>query len=270
MTSIEKYLHEFEAYFNGDLNAEEKIAFEVSLDHKPGMKAAWKEYQSMMDAFSNKEAISLRIKLNEMFFRHRQGVKIRNVTNSFWFRMSAAAVIIVIMGFLLYFFYTSGHNFQKPEEVQFIPGSDTIQTIRQDTSQDVDESNSYPIPEESVLDTIRAGQFANIFEMEEYQISPVFAELLHNVYRGNWFGLISPEDSAVFLPGDSIGFMWETNIHEPLYFDVLDRHGGVIYKHSGPVSSPWHYKPQLSPAIYMFRFATKDNPVWMGVMVGVI
>lgn len=269
MTSIEKYLHEFEAYFNGDLNAEEENAFEVSLDHNPEMKAAWNEYQSMMEAFSKKESISLRIKLNELFYRHQQGEKIKSVANSFWFRMSAAAVIIVIMGFLLYFFYTSGHKFQKPEEAQYIPGSDTIQTIRQDTSQNVDEDDSYSVPGKSILDSTRKEQLAYIFEKEEYQISPVFAELLHNVYRGNWFGLISPEDSAVFLPGDSIGFSWETNIRESLYFDVLDRHGNVVYKHPGPVSSPWHYKPQFPPAIYMFRFATEDHPVWMGVIVGV-
>ncbi len=112
-------------------------------------------------------------------------------------------------------------------------------------------------------------QIASIYDSEEYQISPVFAELLHNVYRGNWFSLTSPEDSTIFRSGDSIAFKWETDIQEPMYFDILDRHGNVVYKHSDTLSNPWHYKPQLSPAIYMFRFSTEDQPVWMGVMVGV-
>ena len=61
---------------------------------------------------------------------------------------------------------------------------------------------------------------ASIFDQEEYQISPVYAELLHNVYRSNWFRVISPADSTLLIKGDNIVYAWETNIKEPIYFEV--------------------------------------------------
>jgi len=58
MTTIEKYLPIFEAYVNGELNAVDKQAFEKNLQQNSKMLAAWTEYRAMMDAFSDKEAIS--------------------------------------------------------------------------------------------------------------------------------------------------------------------------------------------------------------------
>jgi hypothetical protein len=74
----------------------------------------------------------------------------------------------------------------------------------------------------------------------------------------------------MFSPGEALIFSWETNITLPLYFDVLDRHGQVVYKHATPITAPWTYHPELDPAIYMYRFATEAQPVWMGVMVCII
>jgi hypothetical protein len=113
----------------------------------------------------------------------------------------------------------------------------------------------------------RPAEVASLFELEEYQISPVFAELLHNVYRSNWFRITSPGDSIMIRKGDNVLFSWETNINEPIYFDVLDRNGKVIYRKSGAIVSPWEYTPKLSPAIYMYRFSTKNQPIWMGVVI---
>ena len=71
----------------------------------------------------------------------------------------------------------------------------------------------------------------------------------------------------MFKRGDCISFSWETNIKEPIFFDILDRNGNVVYKELKPITSPWDYTPDLSPAIYMYRFSTEDQPVWMGVIV---
>ncbi len=67
MTTIKKYLHSFEAYVNGEYGTIEKKAFENNLEQDSAMRAAWDEYRLMMDAFADKEAIRLRLLLNEAF-----------------------------------------------------------------------------------------------------------------------------------------------------------------------------------------------------------
>lgn len=266
MTSIEKYLHEFEACFNGDLSAEEKKAFEEALKRDQEMNDSWEEYRSMMEAFSRKEAISLRLLLNKIYHSRQHEGKVLNVASHLWFRISAAAVVIVALGCLLYLFVSDSLSFQSTNEI-LITQTDTTKVIldhiRKDTIAQDGDSNPGIINQESQPGTM----LASIFEKEEYQISPEYAELLHNVYRGDWFGLTSPEDSVLCLTGDSLSFSWETNIHVPIYFDVLDRHGKVFYKYPKSISSPWTYEPKLPPAIYMYRFSTEDHPVWMGVLV---
>ena len=59
MTITNKYTHQFEAFFNGDLNNHEKEAFEKALQRDRDMHLAWQEYKAMMEAFSDKDAISL-------------------------------------------------------------------------------------------------------------------------------------------------------------------------------------------------------------------
>lgn len=264
MTSIDKYLQIFEDYFNGDMEAAARRAFQEALEHDGEMRAAWKEYNAMMQAFSDKEAIALRLKLEEAYYNQSRDHKIRYMLTNHWFHLSAAAVLILIALSIWYFYGqrqappTFTNNLQE-----FLPDSTAFTEETLHGSLAIDSSQSENLKPQDIPQK----QIASLFDREEYQISPVFAELLHSVYRSSWFHLLTPTDSVMFTSGDSLVFTWETNIGDSLYFDVLDRHGSVIFKQNGAITSPWIYKPNLSPAIYMFRFATKDEPVWMGVMV---
>ena len=268
MTTIEKYLPIFEAYVNGELNAVDKQAFEKDLQRDSNMHAAWEEYRAMMDAFSDKEAIMLRIKLDKAFYTQQRGSKVKYLANNLWFRLSAAAVIVIIMGCLLYFFCSGGRKLENFAESHKAIPADTIKSRQELVLADSLKADTGQSSAELINNSQPPLQIASLFDREEYQISPVFAELLRSVYRSGWFHLKSPEDSVMFSPGDSLVFSWETNIDEPLYFDILDRNGRVIYKHTEVITSPWSFRPNLSPAIYMYRFATEGEPVWMGVMVG--
>ncbi|MEE4255673.1 MAG: hypothetical protein V2I47_01410 [Bacteroidales bacterium] len=262
MTNIDKYLKEFEDFSQGHLSEQEKVAFEEKLATDQEMQGAWKEYQSIMKALSDKESVSLRVLLNRISSRDRQGVKIHKLSNSLWFRLSAAAMFIVFIGCLLYFFCTKRNQ-------EFATNDGLIDTLIMEPGDSntlvFNDTNPAIVKENQ---GIHSPQIASIYDDDRYQIAPTYAELLHNVYRSNWFRLTSPEDSVLFSQGDSITFSWESNIYEPLYFDILDRHGSVIYRKTNPIQSPWTFKPILDPAIYMYRFSTKDQPVWMGVMVG--
>lgn len=264
MTSIKTYLKRFEAYKNGIMDPGEVKRFFHDLKADQNMAKAWKEYNDMMLAFSDKEAVSLREKLDKAFLDFQDN-RVKRLSKTTWYRAIAATLMLGVMGALLYF-YCSSDLAQWPIVVSDLTDENTIES--QDSIkiisdiQKPDDKNDIKEAEIVVKEPI-----ASIFENEEYQISPIFSELLYNVYRGQYFKLTQPTDSIMFSGADSILFTWETNISEKLYFDILDRDGHVVYTHAEAVESPWKFKPNLEPAIYMFRFATKQEPIWMGVIV---
>lgn len=266
MTATSKYLKRFEAYQNGEMPPEEVQAFLKELDQDQEMLEAWKEYMAMMDAFSDKEAVSFRNKLERAFLRQHKNT-VRSFSHNIWYRVSAAAIVIVVMGALLYFFCSNNTDFWGTANQKLLVEREQIKKIKMITIDSIHDTIIRQDPQQ--VYEPQPQQIASVYDKEHYQISPVFAELLHNVYRSAWFKLKLPEDSVMFTTGDSLTFSWETNIEQALYFDVLDRNGQAVYEHNDSIKSPWIYRPQLEPAIYMFRFATKDQPVWMGVMVGV-
>lgn len=267
MTINEKYLESFESYYNGNMNAAEKEAFHEDLKRDNGMLDAWNEYCTLMNALSDKQAISLRQKLENEFTRHYKRKSISRRTSTLWFRLSTAAVFVIFLGCLLYFFCSNSSSFRDYANSYKLTITDTNKFPVEKNLGDTLAADK-PIHDNNTSnDSIVKNSQRSIYEKEAYQISPMYAELLHNVYRSGWFQLTTPIDSVIFAKGDTLTFTWETNINEPLYFDVLDRNGIVIYKHPNSIDNPYIYIPQLKPAIYMYRFATKDQPVWMGVMV---
>jgi hypothetical protein len=94
-----KYFKQFEKYYNGEMEPEEKASFEKSLEQDQELNASFKEYLSILEAIGDKETIDLRIKLREIreesardknkpdFFRHSYN----------WLWM--AALITIILSF---------------------------------------------------------------------------------------------------------------------------------------------------------------------------
>jgi hypothetical protein len=267
MTTIEKYLKQFEAYFNGNLDQSKINAFEELIGNDNEIHAAWIEYCSVMEACADEEAISLRSKLEKAY--HRQYVPNSRVhsLNKQWIKVAAVVVMVILVGSLLFFPITHNVNL-SPQNAVILYSDSTLGNKTADTTQDFiyEKDNPLSLNGNTNIEA-KPVELASIFDLEEYQISPVFAELLHNVYRSNWFRITSPKDSIMFGDGDSILFSWETNIRDSMYFDILDRNGNVIFKKSEAITSPWTFTPNLSPAIYMYRFSTKDQPIWVGVIV---
>ncbi len=266
MTRIEKYLKSFEAYHAGEMDPEEKTLFEKRLEKDAALKAAWEEYHAMMRAFSDKEAVSLRIKLEKAWEEQYRIGRLEH-QNRLLVRIAAAAVILVVMGLLLYFFCAGRGSGQAEYANELINQADSSLPEQGPEFHNMEQLETNLELDKNLVPKTQTDQIASIYEEERYQISPVFTELLHNVYRSTWFRIKSPKDSVIFSPGETLVFSWETNIESPLYFDILNRHGQVVYRHENPVTSPWTYQPELEPAIYMYRFATEEQPVWMGVMV---
>jgi hypothetical protein len=274
MTKINNYLKRFEACKNGDLDYQERSVFDEDLKKDPEMKKAWKEYSSIMEALSDKEAISLR-ELLENIYNKSFNKHLSLFSKTKWLKAAAAAITIIATGTLLYFFCAhNNHNINFNHEALLVKNDTGDVKITTDTillehpNQNVKNIDKTQILEKhKPHEGDKKNEIASIYEREEYQINPVYKELLSSVYRGNWFEIITPEDSVILGPGENLVFSWETNISDSIYFDILDRNGKVIYKHSTAIHSPWTFEQNLAPAIYMYRFSTAEEPLWLGVIV---
>lgn len=261
-TKTEKYLRLFETFSNGEMGTEAIRDFEDSLKSDLEMSAAWSEYQRVLEAIKDHEAISLRIILDKEFEDHWADKNIRTISSS-RIKWSAAAVVLILLGSLIYFFCSNKEPDNYANKVE--DKKSGISIISEDMAKQ-DSLNRTPNKDIHEKKVPESDQIALLYEKEEYKISPMYSELLNNVYRNTWFKLITPKDSIFVEKNEFILFTWETSIKDSIYFDVLNRKGRVIYRHNVSVESPWSYKAALTPAIYMFRFSTKEQPVWMGVM----
>jgi hypothetical protein len=175
MTTIEKYLKQFEAYFNGNLDQSKINAFEELIGNDNEIHAAWIEYCSVMEACADEEAISLRSKLEKAY--HRQYVPNSRVlsANKQWIKLAAAVLILIFIGSLIYF--PNIHNDGLSPQNAIILYSDTSHAHNPaDTTQYInnDEDNPTLIQGDDAIETNPA-ELASIFELEEYQ--RIFAKL---------------------------------------------------------------------------------------------
>ncbi|MCK9399876.1 MAG: hypothetical protein M0Q51_07780 [Bacteroidales bacterium] len=94
-----KYIKQFEKYYNGEMDPEEKGSFEESLSQNPELNADYQEYLSIYEAIGDQETLDLRVKLKELrneWNRNSNGADfIMNSRNWLWL----AALITVIISF---------------------------------------------------------------------------------------------------------------------------------------------------------------------------
>ncbi|MCU0370140.1 MAG: hypothetical protein MUC31_01890 [Bacteroidales bacterium] len=94
-----KYLRKFDKYHDGEMEPEEKAAFELSLSQDPELNNSYKEYISILDALRDRDALDLRIKLKEIrdeTTRNKQGNDFfRHSYNWLWM----AALLTIIISF---------------------------------------------------------------------------------------------------------------------------------------------------------------------------
>ena len=94
-----KHLKQFEKYNNGEMEPEEKAAFEKSLLQNMELNSSFKEYLSILEAIRDRDALELRIKLKEI--REENS---RNIMGSDFFRHSynwlwMAALLTIMISF---------------------------------------------------------------------------------------------------------------------------------------------------------------------------
>jgi hypothetical protein len=96
-----KYLKQFEKYYNGEMEPDEKASFEEALSDDQELNASYKEYLSIYEALSDHEILDLRMKLKEI---REENARDKNYPDFFrhgynWLWM--AALITIIISFTL-------------------------------------------------------------------------------------------------------------------------------------------------------------------------
>lgn len=104
---------DIQRYLKGEMSAEEMHAIETAALDDPFLADAIEGFETVVEE-GKEEAVNVELgKLNKQFGeRVRQPVKVVPINHSRWWQISAAAVVLVIVGFALY------NNRTKDEEVQ--------------------------------------------------------------------------------------------------------------------------------------------------------
>jgi hypothetical protein len=126
-----KFLKQFEKYFNGEMEPEEKASFEESLQKDPELNAAYAEYLSIYDAIGDKDLLELRIKLKEIL---NENARKKDAPDFFmqgynWLWMAALITIMISFTVIISLIITrSDKDDQFASEIS-VPGSNGYNTL---------------------------------------------------------------------------------------------------------------------------------------------
>jgi len=92
-----QYLKQFEKYYNGEMDPEEKASFENSILQDPELNSSFQEYLSIYDAIRDQDTLDLRTKLKEI---REERARNKNRPDFFshgynWLWMAALLTIII-------------------------------------------------------------------------------------------------------------------------------------------------------------------------------
>lgn len=94
-----KDLIQFELYCNGEMEPDEKEAFEESLEKDPELKASYQEYLDIYEAIADKETLELRMKLKEIREENSRSKPAGDFLGQGYNWLWMAALITVIISF---------------------------------------------------------------------------------------------------------------------------------------------------------------------------
>ncbi len=223
-----RYLKRIERYLNGEMEFEERSAFEAELQKNNDLKKAYDEHLEIYDALHDREAIDLRLQLKDIHKEHVSGKKGRifplGSRNLLWL---AAAVIISLGVASMVIYYA-------------LQGS---------TNRNFNLSAN----REQLLDN------------EIYKLPHIYDELLKYRFRSEELDLKIPEDSSIYMRRQDIIFKWEFHSAYPVYLDIIEKNGDLVYESVKPVTSPHTVYKNLPRGVYIYRFHSDDVALTYGI-----
>jgi len=220
-------IEEFEKYFNGLMEDEERSAFKEKLEKDPELRKAFRFHEEMYNALRDKQAIELRKKLIYASRRYRKQDKglFRFPGKRTRYLIAASMVITIGLAALILLQKDRLKIFSGEELVLWLPGEDN--------------SPEFTLPE------------------SYYTFNKI-------LYRGEEPDMLTPVDSAVFKPGQTINFKWDHNIKPALDFYLCNWHDSTVLekKFSG---TGFRIVAPEERGIYYYRVEEDSHLVKLGI-----
>lgn len=216
-------------YVENELTTAGKEEFEAKMGSDPGLKELVERVRSIQEDLRDTESLRLRMKLDKIMKSNPKLKKGRLKPSRGLQHFLMAAILVALVGFSALIYMSISAYFRMD---------------------DVDRG---------------PGRF-NIFRQDVNYITPVYREMLRYETRSDQFRLTEPVDSAIFTVKSDIIFRWETEIPDPMYLEVMNRHGKIVYAPRDPVTSPCLMLQRQSRGAYIYRFRTDSIAVHYGVM----
>lgn len=223
-----KYLRRIERYLNGGMEFEERSAFEAELQKNTDLKKAFDEHLEVYDALQDRDAIDLRLQLKDIHREYMSGKKGRIYPLRNKNLIWLAAIVVISLGIIsLVIFYS-------------LQGS-------------VNRNIKLSVNREQMIAT------------KLYQLPHIYDEMLKYRFRSEELNLKTPEDSAIFMRRQDMVFTWELHSSFPVYLDIINRNGDLVYESLKPVTSPHIVYKNLSRGVYIYRFHSSSIALTYGI-----
>lgn len=98
-----------------------------------------------------------------------------------------------------------------------------------------------------------------------YTMTGECRELMTVVARQENFTLIQPPDSAIYLKGQTVPFLWKSGLGRPISLDILNRQGKLVVSFSKFQDCQYEYLAMGNKGVYMFRFRDGEEVIKMGI-----
>jgi hypothetical protein len=221
-------LEEFEKYFSGLMQEEEKLSFEKRIRVDKDLNKDFRFYKELYDALKNEEAINLRKKLEKAERKygqksiHRKFLTGRN-------NLLLAATLIILAGIVFLIILYRGNNIlpQSEDYIAWVPGPDV--------------SKEFILPK-------------TYYFFREMQVTDGALEV------------ITPPDSSLILPGSQIQFRWKNNIENNMVFILSNWQDSIVHL-EGIKGQGFTINSSLNRGIYYYRIMNNDNLKKLGVFI---
>ena len=276
-----KYLEIIDKYLCGELSGQEAKDFEKELMSNKRLVFEFEEYKKIREAIKDKESIKLRKQLSELGNNPKPSyhfISIRSIPAERILLAAAVILVLIVAGFVLA--RMINRDVSPADEIADIGESNDLyspyDTI--DSTQNINDltlTRDMPSVNDTV-DLLLAGDTKATYDIlaslnvkdlkgPEYQVPLFYSELLGTNLRSVYFSLTEPEDSAIFLSGDEIKFIWEGDLDELLMLDLIDHNGKAIYQTDPLNDNEFLFKEKLEPGVYVVRFRTVDEIIYLNV-----
>lgn len=268
MKSEFKYIRLIERFINKEVSDREREQFINELRINKRLAFEFGEYQNLITSLKDQDAIELRRQLKKLY--EDESLTTQSKFSNYLMvnriiLMAALVLLIISIGFIarLIFLDQKLPEFTVVDNLAdsliFLPDSAEHYTANNICADSTDAVEIVIVPEQikkeykTPRDAITKVSIAELTG-SNYQLTPIYAELVSSNLRSGNFHLHEPKDSAIFQSGDPITFLWETNSYNEIFLEILNNQGGRLFQARFGDVKKYIWEQDLDSGIYIIKF----------------